>query len=122
MGNIGQGFTSADQLDVQFGGTSYSSAIVAGVAAVLRQAHPGSTATQTRNAIISSANPKLVNDGSTELDQGSGLVDAQAASQLLERGRVPDFLPRPDKPDSNVRVNIERRTDRKVLRGTVTEK
>ena len=110
VGNVGQGFFGPDQIDV-FQGTSFSSPIVAGVAAVLRQAHPGSTATQIRNAIISSARPKPIDDGFGPMDRGAGLVDAQAADKLLDSGRVPDFLPRPDRPSPDVRTNIERGTD-----------
>jgi len=122
VGNFGQGYSSPDAVDVQFGGTSFSAPIVAGVAVALRQAHPGSTATQIRNALILSANPRLIDAGSGELDRGAGAVDASAADQLLNMGRVPDFLPRADRPSSDVRTNIERSTDLEVLRGSVSQR
>ncbi|MSU35736.1 MAG: hypothetical protein EXS36_11635 [Pedosphaera sp.] len=40
-------------------GTSFSAPSVAGVAATLREASPGSTARQVRNALIQTANPPL---------------------------------------------------------------
>lgn len=119
--NFGQGYGTPDQIDIA-GGTSFSAPLVAGVAATLRQAHLGATATQVRNAIIASGNRKLIADGSGVLDQGAGLVNAKAADKLLDSGHVPDFLPQPEKPNKDVRVNIERGADLDVVRGTVTRK
>ncbi len=121
FGNFGQGFSSPNDIDLEFGGTSYSSPTVAGAAAVLRQAHPWNTARQIRNAIISSANPRLIDDGSGELDRGAGVVDATAAHTLLDGGRVPDFLARSAEPSLSVEDNIERGTNLKVLRGSVRQ-
>ena len=102
-------------------GTSASAPSVAGVAAILRQAHPGATARQVRQAIISSANPTLITDGSTQLDQGSGHIDAGAASLLLASGLVPDEVPAGDKFSKSVKVNVEKQTSLEVRDGIVDE-
>jgi subtilisin family serine protease len=120
--DFGWGYTD-DPSAVDIGaGTSFSAPIVAGVAAVLRQAHPENTATQIRNAIVSSANPRLINDGSGILDRGAGLVDAQAAEKLLAGGGVSRYLPQFDRPSEDVETNIERGTNLRVLRGSVAER
>jgi subtilisin family serine protease len=69
-------------------GTSFSSPTVAGAAAVLRGAHPTPTAAQVRNALVRSANPQLLGDDSTRIDQGRGFLDVAAAESLLASGRV----------------------------------
>src|SRR5262249_10786982 len=56
-------------------GTSFSSPTTAGAAALLRGAVPSASALQTRNAIILGANPTLVADGSSRIDQGAGFLD-----------------------------------------------
>ena len=56
-------------------GTSFSSPTVAGGAAVLRGEHPTRTATQIRNSLQQSANPNVLGDDSTRIDQGNGVVD-----------------------------------------------
>jgi hypothetical protein len=105
--NFGQG--SFDTASITLGsGTSYSSPAVAGVAALLRQAFPLATARQIRRAIIRSANPHLIDDGSTELDRGAGYVDALAARNLLASGRVSDAPPEPERTNKHVKVNLER--------------
>lgn len=112
----GSGSTSS----ISFGsGTSFSSPSVAGVAALLRQAVPGATARQVRNAIISTANPALFADGSGLLDRGAGYVDALAARNLLAGGNVPDSVAVPNQPNSNVKVNIEANTTLNVSDGLV---
>jgi hypothetical protein len=94
---------------------------VAGIAAVLRQKHPAATARQIRNAILMSANPSLLSDSSTSLDQGRGFVDAVAASTLLATASVPDTLDASSVSNSSVKVNIERSTFLNVRDGFVTE-
>jgi len=104
--NFGQGFGGLTQVDIA-GGTSFSGPIVTGIAAVLRQAHPGKTATQIRNAIIETADTRQIQDGSTELDRGKDLVNAGAADSLLSTGHVSDQLPRPNHPSQSVAQNVE---------------
>jgi hypothetical protein len=104
--NFGQGYGRPDQVDIA-SGTSFSAPIVAGIAAVLRQAHPGNTATQIRNAILASANADAIEDGSGELDRGQGLVNAGGAHNLLNAGRVPDRLTSPKHPAKTVDEDIE---------------
>ena len=108
--DFSQGYGRPDQVDIA-GGTSFSAPIVSGVAAILRQAHPGNTATQIRNAIIEAANGAAIEDGSTELDRGQGLVNAGATDELLSRGRVPDRLPAPNHPTKSVAQNIQNGLD-----------
>jgi hypothetical protein len=74
-------------------GTSFSSPTVAGAAAVLRHANPTRNATQIRNALQQSANPRLLGDDSTRIDQGNGVVDVARADRLLGTGRVSSRLP-----------------------------
>jgi hypothetical protein len=56
----------------------------------MKQAFPTATARQIRNALILSANPAYLQDGSTRNDQGAGYVNGQAAYDLLAAGSVPD--------------------------------
>lgn len=120
FGNYGQGF-GATAGSISLGsGTSFATPSVAGVAAVLVQRFPTATARQIRNAIIASANPSLLSDGSTELDQGYGYVDAGAAAAMLAAGTVPD-LPGLDKYNASVKVNVEKNTDLNVRDGSVSE-
>ena len=117
----GQGF-SASPNGINFGGgTSFSSPTVAGVAALLRQAVPSATARQVHNAIIGSANPGLLADDSTFLDQGAGYVDALAARNLLMTGTVPDALATPPPFAHKVRDNVEDNTGLTVHTGFVTQ-
>jgi hypothetical protein len=74
-------------------GTSLSTPTVAGAAAVLRGAHPDSNATQVRNALQKSANPNVLGDDSTQIDQGNGIVDVAAAAALLTSGHVSSTVP-----------------------------
>lgn len=117
----GQG-TGGTTLTISLGsGTSFATPSVAGVAAVLRQAFPDATARQIRNAIIETANPALIGDGSDALDRGAGYVDALAASERLATGLVPDTLVFDDRFTKNVKVNVERGTALDVRDGFVTE-
>jgi hypothetical protein len=121
MACYGQGF-AASTTGISLGsGTSYATPSVAGVAALLRQKHPSATARQIRNAIVSSANPGILVDGSTVLDQGRGYVDARAASNLLATGTVPDSLPSPSNFNKQVKVNVEQNTFLRVRNGSITE-
>jgi hypothetical protein len=103
--SFGQGFGTAGSIDLATG-TSSSSASLAGIAAVLRQAVPGATARQVRNAIVLSANPALVADGSGPLDRGAGHADAAAAHALLDSGTAPDTAGAAGGTNKNVSVNI----------------
>jgi hypothetical protein len=87
----------------------------------LRQAFPGATARQIRNAIIASANPSILSDGSTELDQGNGFVDGLAAATLLAGVDVPNALPEPPPFGKSVKVNVEKGTFLDVRDGLVVE-
>jgi subtilisin family serine protease len=69
-------------------GTSFSSPTVAGAAAVLRGAQPTRSAAQVRNALVRSANPDLLGDDSTRIDQGRGFLDVAAADAMLAGGHV----------------------------------
>lgn len=74
-------------------GTSYATPIVAGAAALLRQAVPAATATQIRNALHVAANPAVFGDGSGPTDRGAGALDVPAALRLLRSGRVSRVVP-----------------------------
>jgi len=100
-------------------GTSFAAPTVAGVAAVLRQAFPAASARQIRNAIVMSANPAAV-AGATINDQGAGLVNGQAAYDLLAAGAAPDTPPPTPDPVKSVAANIGRDGGVTVDTGTVT--
>jgi len=121
LGSYGQGFASSVAGITIGSGTSFAAPSVAGVAAVLRQRFPGATARQVRTAIIASANPFLLADGSTVLDQGTGYVDAGAAAALLASGSVPDALPASPQSVKSVKVNIEKGSDLHAQEGVVQE-
>jgi hypothetical protein len=70
-------------------GTSFSGPMVAGAAALLVGAFPSATPFQIRDALILSANPNAIGDGSGPIDQGHGLLDVAAAAATLSGG-VPD--------------------------------
>lgn len=121
VGNFGQGLCNSQPADACSksitiaSGTSFSAPIVAGIAAVLRQAFPNATAHQIRNAIVATARIQdggtfLINDGSTELDHGAGVPDAYAAYSLLASG-APDGPPTPPVPNILVATNVESHTD-----------
>ena len=110
-----------DEAPALANGTSFAAPSVAGIAAVLRQRFPSATARQIRNAIIASANPAILEDGSTELDRGAGYVDAAAASALLAGGNVPDQLPALTNSSKSVGVNVEKNTNLNVREGLVHE-
>ncbi len=63
-----------------FDGTSFSTPIIAGIAALVKQAHPGYTPAQIKSAVVNTAT--RINVDSEQLgllDQGAGLVNAEAA-------------------------------------------
>lgn len=68
-------------------GTSFSSPTIAGAAALLREMFPNASAATIRAALIQSANPNILSDGSGHLDQGHGFLDIPAAVALLNSGR-----------------------------------
>ncbi len=117
--NFGQGSGTPTTLNIG-SGTSFATPSVTGVAALLRQGFPNASPIQIRNAIIMSANPTLIADGSTELDQGAGYVNGQGAHDLLAGGAVPGLLPVPPNPNKNVKVNIEHNTFLNTETGTVS--
>ena len=99
--NFGQGYCPGDKGAAEAcagaisiaSGTSFSAPIVAGIAAVLRQAFPSASAYQIRNALIATARTSLIEDGSTEIDRGAGVPDALAAYNLLAAGQAADGPP-----------------------------
>jgi len=125
MGNFAQGYCPDQIQDACDGdisiasGTSFSTPIVAGIAAVLRQAFPLASAMEIRNSIITTASVNLLSDGSKDIDRGNGVPDAFAAYTMLANGRAPDYLPRPEWPDEEVARNVERNTDLTVYSGNV---
>jgi subtilisin family serine protease len=74
-------------------GTSFSGPTVSGGAAVLRGAHPTKSATQVRNALQRWANPDVLGDDSTRIDQGNGVVDVAEADRRLTSGHVSSHVP-----------------------------
>ena len=121
FGSFGQGFSfSINALDVA-SGTSFSGPSVAGVAAVLRQAVPGATARQVRNALIAGANPAMITDGSGPLDRGSGFVDGAASLSLLQAGGMPDTFGAVGGNNTNVNVNILQGAGVPTLTDNVTQ-
>lgn len=75
-------------------GTSFSAPNTAGVVAQVRQAMPGASAAQLRNAMIQSADPSILAASATPFDQGEGFVDGPAALALLQSGSVDEDLER----------------------------
>jgi hypothetical protein len=67
-------------------GTSFSSPTVAGAAALLRERFPNVSAAKIRGALIQSANPSVLADGSGAIDRGAGFLDIPAAVNLLSSG------------------------------------
>ena len=74
-------------------GTSFAAPAVAGAAALLDFAVPKASATQIRNALVLGANPNLLGDKSTRLDQGHGYLDVNGALKLLRNHQAPNQLP-----------------------------
>jgi len=105
---------------ITFGaGSSFAAPSVAGVAALLRQAVPGATARQVRNAIISTRIPQSSPTAPGVLDYAP-LVDALAARNLLAGGHV--RIPSPLlAANSSVEANIEKNTTLNVRSGFVRQ-
>jgi subtilisin family serine protease len=120
--SFGQGFTTSTTGINFAGGTSFSAPTVAGIAALLRQAFPFASARQIRNAIVMGANPHVLADDSTELDQGEGYVDAKAAYDLLAAHLVPDRTEKPRHPTPKVANNVRHGTALEPLKGVVHER
>lgn len=70
---------SADGRLVLWNGTSGAAPIVAGIAALVRAAHPELDANNVINRIIETARPPAAGTGGSPLLYGAGLVDAAAA-------------------------------------------
>jgi hypothetical protein len=117
VGNFGQGYGSPTDVDL-VSGTSFSAPLVAGVAAVLRQAFPRASAAQIRNAIIGSGNPSIAGHRFTRFDQGRGFPDAEAAFKNFATfpSTPPDF----GSPGSSVAKNIKKEADLDIESGFVT--
>jgi subtilisin family serine protease len=75
-------------------GTSFAAPAVAGAAALLVESSPTASAAEIRNALIRSADPTKLGDGSERIDQGAGWIDVPAARALLNGGDVPSRLAR----------------------------
>jgi hypothetical protein len=118
FGSYGQGDGNTNTITFA-SGTSFATPSVAGVAALLRQAHPTATAVQIRNAILDSANSALLADGSTVFDQGHGYVNGAAASALIGSGGASNVAPTLEKVTKTVTSNIERSTPLVVLSAPV---
>ncbi|MDQ7053508.1 MAG: S8 family serine peptidase [candidate division KSB1 bacterium] len=71
-------------------GTSYSSPMVAGAAALLLSAHPGASPEQVRGALLYGADPDVLEDHSGNNDQGFGFLDVYKAHQVFGVGNPPD--------------------------------
>ena len=119
--SYGQGLSGGTTTVGFAGGTSFSSPNVAGIAAVLRQKYPAATAIQVHNAIVASANPGLLGDGSGPFDQGTGFVNAAAADALLASGTVPTTLPAQVPPSKSVKSNIINIAGLPVINGATTQ-
>jgi hypothetical protein len=115
FGLFGQGLSNGVGKASVANGTSFSAPLVAGIAALLRGAVPDATARQVRDAIIRSADAGVTEDGSTELDQGQGYVNAERALEELKRRRGPDLPATGGNPSESVRDNVERNTSLDVV-------
>ncbi len=118
LGNFGQGYDSTNDINLA-DGTSFSAPIVAGIAAVLRQAFPNAGATQIRNAILTSGDPSIFASGFSPLDYGKGIPDAKKAKLLLASGSVSNSLPSFPKPSTSVAQNVAQGTGLAVLKGSL---
>ncbi|HEU0105108.1 MAG TPA: S8 family serine peptidase [Vicinamibacteria bacterium] len=80
-------------------GTSFSGPTVAGAAALLIGGFPSATPFQIREALILSASPTALGDGSGPIDEGQGMLDVAAAAARLaggvQDGRIREALASP---------------------------
>ncbi|MFQ5824565.1 MAG: S8 family serine peptidase [bacterium] len=67
-------------------GTSFSSPMVAGAAALLLSANPDATPDQIRAALLNGANPNVLEDNSGPNDQGFGFLDVLNGHTALNNG------------------------------------
>jgi hypothetical protein len=120
LASFGAGTGGAGSISIG-SGTSFAAPTVAGIAVVLRQAVPGATARQVYNALVASADPSVLADGSGPLDRGAGHVNAVAAHQLLQNWTsVPDSAPDYGVENKNVKVNFLQGASVKTWSGDVT--
>jgi subtilisin family serine protease len=117
--NYGQGFGATAGVINIGSGTSFATPSVAGVAALLRQSFPSAPAWKIRNAIIATADPDVVQDGSEKIDRGHGYVNAFAAYNRIASGWVPLLTDPLHLPTPSVKANVERGTDLRVRHGDV---
>jgi subtilase family protein len=89
-------------------GTSFSAPTVSGAAALLRSAITDASATRIRNSIIAGANPKLLGDRSTRMDQGMGFLDVSKSLELLQAHKIAGTLPSPPPFVGDVGQNIQK--------------
>jgi subtilisin family serine protease len=94
-------------------GTSFSSPMVAGAAALLLSEHPGTPPDQIRAALLNGANPNLLEDNSGPFDQGFGFLDVIAANAELMNGSSNPKDQGIDK--KKVKQNIEQGTGVRVI-------
>ena len=102
-------------------GTSFSTPLVAGTAAALRGRFPHASAREVRNALISTANPDILDDGSTKMDVGEGWIDADAAFEQIQRQETTDTTELPPAASTLVADNIENGFGVDVQSGVVSE-
>lgn len=108
LANFGAGIGAPGSISIG-SGTSFAAPTVAGVAAVLREAVPNATARQVYNALIASADPNQLADGSGPVDRGAGFVNAAAAWTLLQNWTsVSDAAPANGIGNKNVDVNFQK--------------
>ena len=71
-------------------GTSFSAPTVAGAAALLRATPEAAAASALgiRNALVRSADPTVITDGSKRIDRGTGFVDIPSALAALTGARI----------------------------------
>ena len=119
--SMGMGFGATNSIQLS-SGTSFSSPSVAGVAALLRQGFPQATARQIRNALVLTARPDVLADGSTTSDQGAGYVDGQAAWNLLLAGGASDAPILPPHALSSVAANLVSNAAIKIVSGSLARR
>jgi hypothetical protein len=87
-------------------GTSFSSATVAGAAALLQAGAPNASALQIHNAILKGANPELFTDESGRFDRGKGYLDVARSLKLLKHHHVDGDFPSFPPHTSSVAQNL----------------